>query len=99
MPSAQTTFANLHKLTLGSEVDYNCVDEYWVPARVEAVEADDGHILRLRFRVGVADVTHRVDLSAPADVVKVAAAGTLGGSKRGSAAFSAATLMSAAMAR
>ncbi len=60
-------------LSVGDEVDYNVVDGFWVPARVERVE-EGGGLLLLRFVCGCNDVLHRVYLSRAGDARRVAAA-------------------------
>jgi hypothetical protein len=66
----------LHRLAVGHEVDYRpCPHtDYWLPARVEAIW-DHGASLRLRFTVGVAHVTHDVDLRRAEHLARVAPLG------------------------
>ena len=60
-------------LRVGDEVDYNPIDGFWVPARVEALE--DGPVALLRFRAGAACVSHRVDVAVAAERLRIASAG------------------------
>lgn len=60
-------------LAVGDEVDYNVVDGFWVPARVQSIDAAN---VRLRFAVGQLDVCHRLDVSSPQDAKRLSAACT-----------------------
>jgi len=63
-----------HRLKPGHEIDYQCIGNYWVPGRIEAVEAD-GAVLHIRFSSGIADVTHVVDLRDPTNIPRISPAG------------------------
>ena len=63
-----------YSLHNGDEVDYNCIDDYWVTARVEEV-ACEGAVLHVRFQTGVEDVVHKVDLRLAGDAARIAPAG------------------------
>jgi hypothetical protein len=69
-------------LALGDEVDYNAVDGFWVPARVQGAEGG-GAALLLRFAVGGVDVCHRVDAAVPAEARRISAAGACTGRRAG----------------
>jgi hypothetical protein len=52
-----------HGLRTGVEVDYNVVDSYWIPARVEDTRTTaTEEVVCVRFTIGAVDVLHVLDL-------------------------------------
>ena len=66
---------DVHRLAVGDAVDYNAVDDVWLPARVESVMSN-GCVLRIRFLAGGDSVeVQSIDLRRARDSWRIAPAG------------------------
>ena len=69
-----SSFKDAHGLCVGDEVDVCACNNYWSPARVEAVE-DGGAVLFLRVAATDVDITTKLDLRQAGDARRIAPLG------------------------
>lgn len=73
--SSSSSPNNLHNLLLGDEIDYNCVDQYWLLGRIEKIDDYNKNIIYIRFNLGSHHIIrHKLDLSNPNDAKRITAA-------------------------
>ena len=72
---SSTTSATQLQIHIGDEVDYNCVDGYWLLSKIEYIDNYNPNIIYLRFNLGPHHIIrHKLDLSNSNDSKRITAA-------------------------